>query len=131
MKGLSLIYHFQSSQNQNEDFRPARYKIVYFFNESGMVPPRLLQELLKSFPDSNSIDKSFLSLDELKDFALRVSQELGSEEVRLISVQDYNIAIDGAKDISSFQQSFYKFGEIFSSEPSSRKKGFFGKFFNS
>ena len=129
MKGLSLIYHFQASQNQNEDFLPARYKIVYFFNESGMISSEVILQLLRSFPDSNSLDQSFLSLDELKDFALRVSQEVGSDEVRLISVQDYNIAIDGAKDIKTFQESLFKFGEIYSSEPGGRKKGFFGKFF--
>jgi hypothetical protein len=130
MNGLTLIYHFQSSQNQDEDFRPASYKMVYFFNEEGFVDNKLILELLKAFPDSNYQDKTFLNLDDLKAFAHRVAEELSSPEVRLISVQDYNIGIDGARDIKSFRELFGKYGEAIVNEQAVKKKGLFGKLFS-
>lgn len=130
MNGLTLIYHFQSSQNQDEDFKPASYRMVYFFNEEGFVDSQLILELLKAFPDSNYQDKTFLNLDDLKSFAHRVAQEVGAAEVRLISVQDYNIGIDGAKDLKSFREVFSKYGEAIINEQAVKKKGLFGKLFS-
>lgn len=130
MNGLTLIYHFQSSQNQDEEFRPASYKMVYFFNEDGFVDNKLILELLKAFPDSNYQDKTFLNLDDLKAFAHRVAEELGSPQVRLISVQDYNIGIDGARDLKSFRELFGKYGEAIVNEQAVKKKGLFGKLFS-
>lgn len=130
MNGLTLIYHFQSSQNQDEEFKPASYKMVYFFNEEGFVENRVILELLKAFPDSNFQDKTFLNLDDLKAFAHRVAEELGSPQVRLISVQDYNIGIDGARDIKSFRELFGKYGEAIVNEQAVKKKGLFGKLFS-
>lgn len=130
MKGLTLIYHFQSSQNQDEEFKPASYKMVYFFNEEGFVESKLILELLKAFPDSNYQEKTFLNLDDLKAFAHRVAEELGSPEVRLISVQDYNIGIDGARDLKSFRELFGKYGEAIVNEQAVKKKSLFGKLFS-
>ena len=130
MSDLTLIYHFQSSQNQDEEFKPASYKMVYFFNNEGFVESKLILELLKAFPDSNFQDKTFLNLDDLKAFANRVAEELQASQVRLISVQDYNIGIDGAKDIKTYRELFSKYGETLVNEQSVKKKGLFGKFFS-
>jgi hypothetical protein len=130
MNDLTLIYHFQSSQNQDEEFKPASYKMVYFFNSEGFVDSKLILELLKAFPDSNFQDKTFLNLDDLKAFAHRVAEEVQAAQVRLISVQDYNIGIDGAKDIKSYRELFNKYGETLVNEQTVKKKGLFGKFFS-
>ena len=130
MSGLTLIYHFQSSQNQDEEFKPASYKMVYFFSDEGFVDPKIILELLKAFPDSNYQDKTFLNLEDLKAFALRVAEEMGVAQVRLLSVQDYNIGIDGAKDLKSFKDLFGKYGEALINEQAVKKKGLFGKFFS-
>lgn len=130
MNGLTLIYNFQSSQNQDEEFKPASYKMVYFFSDEGFVDPQIILELLKAFPDSNYQDKTFLNLEDLKAFALRVAEEMGVAQVRLLSVQDYNIGIDGAKDLKSFKDLFNKYGEALINEQAVKKKGLFGKFFS-
>jgi hypothetical protein len=130
MSGLTLIYHFQSSQNQDEEFKPASYKMVYFFSDEGFVEPQIILELLKAFPDSNFQDKTFLNLEDLKAFALRVTEEMGESQVRLLSVQDYNIGIDGAKDLESYQELFNKYGEALINQQAVKKKGLFGKFFS-
>lgn len=127
---LNLIYHFQSSQNQEGAFRPASYRLVYFFGSQGFLERSLLHELSKSVPEADHEHLTFLNLDDLKTFALRVSQELKEDEVRLISVQDYNIGVDGAKDAGTFREIFEKYGELVVNEEAPRKKGFFGKFFN-
>jgi hypothetical protein len=126
---LNLIYHFQTSQNQDQDFRPASYGVVYFFNENDFLEKDFLKEMSKSVPDADHEDLTFLNLDDLKAFALRVSQELGEKDVRLISVQDYNIGLDGARDKNSFVGIFSKYGEVLVNE-SAKKKGILGKFFS-
>lgn len=126
---LNLIYHFQTSQNQDQEFRPASYGVVYFFNQDGFLEKDFLQEMSKSVPEADHINLSFLNLDDLKAFALRVSQELQEKEVRLISVQDYNIGLDGAKDKTSFTDIFSKYGELIVNE-AAKKKGLLGKLFS-
>lgn len=126
---LHLIYHFQTSQNQDGDFRPASYGVVYFFSEQGFLEKDLLKEMSKTVPEADHENLTFLNLDDLKAFALRVCQEVSEKEVRLMSVQDYNIGLDGAKDIKTFQSVFTKYGELVVNE-SARKKGLFGKLFS-
>lgn len=127
---LNLVYHFQTSQNQDGDFRPASYGVVYFFSDEGFLEKSLLKEMSKTIPEADHEGLTFLNLDDLKSFALRVSQELSVREVRLISVQDYNIGLDGAKDLSTFRLLFEKYGELVINEDISKKKSFFGKLFS-
>jgi hypothetical protein len=126
---LQLIYHFQASQNQDLEFRPASYGVVYFFSDSGIIDKNLLIEMSKTVPEADHVRLTFLSLDDLKTFALRVGQELSENEVRLISVQDYNIGLDGAKDLKSFQSVFEKYGELIQHE-NAKKKSLFSKIFS-
>lgn len=126
---LNLIYHFHTSQNQDGDFKPASYGVVYFFSEQGFLEKDLLKEMSKTVPEADHDNLTFLNLDDLKTFALRVCQETSEKEVRLMSVQDYNIGLDGAKDLKSFQTVFSKYGEVVVNE-SAKKKGLFGKLFS-
>jgi hypothetical protein len=127
---LSLIYHFRSSKSLNGEWSPASYRAVYFFSEDGFLDSGLLSELAKSVPEANHQELTFLNLDDLRSFALRVCQELRAQDVRLISVQDFNIGVDGATDLKSFQSIFSKFGEVVETEEAPRKKGFLSKFFS-
>jgi hypothetical protein len=129
MKELVLIYHFETSQNKNDEFKPASYKILYIFNADGMIDDKRIAEFINANAESFSLDQSFSNLDDLKSFSLHLSQYFERNEVRLISVQDYNIGIDGAKDRHSFVQIFSNFGEVFVDESKPKKKGFFGNFF--
>jgi hypothetical protein len=130
MKGLNLIYHFQSFHGPDEEFKPASYRILYFFDEEGFVDPKVILDLLKAFPDSDFKDKTFLNLDDLKAFVMRTAEHLEVSQVRLISVQDYNIGIDGARDLKSYRELFNKYGEALINQQSAKKKGLFGKFFS-
>lgn len=126
---LNLIYNFQTSQNLDGDFRPASYCVVYFFSDDGFLDNALLKEMSKTVPDADHERLTFLNLDDLKTFALRVCQELSHQNVRLLSIQDYNIGLDGAKDLASYQVIFNKYGEMVQNE-SAKKKGLFGKLFS-
>jgi hypothetical protein len=126
---LYLIYNFQTSQNQDMDFKPASYCVVYFFSDDGFLDDDLLKEMSKTVPDADHKQLTFLNLDDLRNFALRVGQELSVREVRLISVQDYNIGLDGAKDLASYRTIFNKFGDLVINPDVSKKKSFFGKIF--
>ena len=129
MTELNLIYYFKSSQNQSGEFKPARYKVIFFFSAEGFLEQNKLTELAKSVPEADYSEMTFLNLDDLKAFAHRVAQEYNVSSVRLTSVQDYNIGLDGAKDLGTFRDIFNKFGEVVVNEELSKKKGFFGKFF--
>lgn len=126
---LKLIYHFQTSQNHEDEFVPASYGVVYFFSDEGFLDKDFLRELARSVnPGTSDEHLTFPNLDDLKAFALRVCQELSERDVRLISVQDYNIGIDSAKDLVSLQGIFNKYGELIQNE-SAKKKGIMAKFF--
>ena len=127
---LNLIYHFQASQNQNNEWKPASYHVIYFFDNNGFLDQKMLQELSKSIENADHIHLTFLNLDDLKAFAMRVAQELKASNVRLLSVQDYNIGIDGSKDRASYLEMFQKFGELIANEELNKPKGFFGKLFS-
>lgn len=127
---LILIYHFQSFQNEEGEFSPARYKVIYCFAGTGFLETQALQKIALKIPEADAADLTFLSLDDLKNFALLMAEEFEEDEVRLISVQDFNIGIDGAKDISSFRQIFLGFGELVRGEGASKKrKGILSRFF--
>lgn len=126
---LNLVYHFQASQNQDTDFRPASYGVVYFFSKDGFLDHGLLREMSKAVPEADHVNLTFLNLDDLRNFALRVCQEVGEREVRLISVQDYNIGLDGAKDLGTFKNIFAKYGEVVVNE-SAKPKSLFGRLFS-
>lgn len=126
---LNLIYHFKASQNKDGFFTPPSYGVLYFFSDEGFLDHGLLKEMSKAVPDADHEHLTFLNLDDLKAFALRLCQEVSAKEVRLISVQDYNIGLDGARDMESFKAIFSKYGEVVENE-AARKKGFFGKLFS-
>jgi len=130
MSELKLIYNFHSSQSNAGEFLPASYKVVFFFGEEGFIDHHQLIELAKSIPNAEHHSLNFLNLDDLKEFALRVAQEMGLSRVRLISVQDFNIGIDGAKDLKTFHDIFPKYGELVIDESASKKKGLFSKIFS-
>lgn len=125
---LNLVYHFQSSQSQDGDFRPASYRMIYFFSNQGFVGEDLIRNLRSSVPEAND-DLTFVNLEDLKYFALRVSEDLQETEVRLISVQDYNIGLDGAGNLVEFREIFKKYGELVINENAPKKKGLLGKIF--
>lgn len=127
---LNLIYHFQASQNDEGEFKPPSYGVLFFFSKEGFLDPELLHEMSKAVPDADHSRLTFLNLDDLKSFAVRVCQELSAKEVRLISVQDYNIGLDGAKDMKSFQSIFEKYGEVVVNEAARKKSGLLGKLFS-
>lgn len=127
---LHLIYHFQSSQNQNESWTPASYRVVHFFGDEGFISDERLREIAGGDPHANVDRLTFLSLEDLKSFANRVLAEVGGEEVRLLSVQDYNIGLDGARDISELREIFVKFGETIGEPAAAKKKGLLGKLFS-
>jgi hypothetical protein len=128
---LNLIYQFRPSQNLQGDFRTANYCVVFFFSEDGFIDRELLVEMAKVIPEADHDQLTFASLDDLKNFSLRVAQELQDREVRLISVQDYNIGVDGARDLAQYQQIFQSFGEVIMNEEARKKKGgLLGKLFS-
>ena len=51
-----------------------------------------------------------------------LAEDLEVEEARLISIQDYNIGVDGARNANEFKGIFSHFGEVIKN-PKMKKKG--------
>jgi hypothetical protein len=126
---LNIIYYFQSSQTFDDVFRPARYKVIYCFSQNGFLDLPILQELAKCVPEADYLSLNFLSLDDLKIFALRVCEEFNSEDARLLSAQDYNIGLDSVISKENYREIFEKYGEVVIKESRSNKKSLLGKIF--
>jgi hypothetical protein len=126
---LHVIYHFQSSQNLNEGFIPANYQILYVFNNIELIERSKLVELAKAIPESNFNQLSFLNLEDLSSFCLRVFEEYGAKELFLISSQDYNIGLEAIKSKKDFWTMFESYGEKLSIPVKNGKKSLLGKIF--
>jgi hypothetical protein len=98
------------------NFRPGGFYVIYCFSSEGLVDP--------------GGPLQFQTLEDLKQHALRLAQDHGLEEVRVISAQDFNIGVDGARDLASFRAIFTRFGEALGDGGGRRKKGLFGKLFS-
>lgn len=126
---LYLIYHFQSSHNDAEEFRPAKYRVLYFFNDEEFLSGASLRERYRDFQPDGGDDLSFQSLDLLKDFAASFASEFEAEEVRLISAQDYNVGQDSVRDRKGLFAALGKYGEAVADVGHKKKGGLFGKLF--
>ncbi len=126
---LYLIYHFQSSHNADNEFRPAKYRVLYFFNDDEFLDESSLRSRYKDFAPEGGEDLSFQSLDLMKDFAMSFASEFEAEEVRLISAQDYNVGQDSVKDRKGLGQVFAKYGEAVVNPEFKKRGGIFGKLF--
>ena len=83
---LNLIYHFQTSSKIEDQFTPARYGVVAFFSEQGVLDKGFLIGLSQTLPDVTIEDLTFQNLEDLKTFSLKVGQKLSAKKVRIISI---------------------------------------------
>lgn len=80
------------------------------------------------FKEDHLTMMTFETLDELKEFIGFLLQKLSLSKAYILSVQDYNIGLDGAKDRDSFCSLFEKYGEeVIIENP--KLKNLFSKFF--
>ncbi len=128
---INLIYHFGHDADSEFPELSGRYRILYFFTESGPVPPELQESVaLKLFNRSVGFPATFSSLDDLKEFAMGVCIALKSPEVFVLSVQDYNVGVEAARDVRAFRELFRRYGlNLSNPDIISRGPGLFGKFF--
>jgi hypothetical protein len=130
-KSLYLLYHFSEAPSQDSEFASARYRVVYLFNEQGL----LKSEQFKKVCDEFGIDKDkpnidFPTKEELTNFAERLSEQQGSHSIFLLSVNDYNIGIESCHDILAFKEIFSRYGtELDNSSSDKTDRGLFSKFF--
>jgi hypothetical protein len=126
---LYLVYSFQASYSLNNNFHPAKYKVIYAFNERNHLDDNLLVELAKLVPESSYLDLNFLTLDDLKLYLLRVLEHLNFTQGYLISSQNYNIGLESIRKKEEFKTIFTQFGELVLREDRTPKKGLLSKIF--
>ncbi len=132
---INLIYHFgHSSTASMETELPELsgcYRVLYFFSDAGPVSPEAQEEVaIRLFNRSVGIPATFSSLDDLKDFAMGVCQFVKAPEVFILSVQDYNVGVEAARDVRAFRELYRRYGlNLANPDVINRGPGLFGKFF--
>ena len=108
---LKLIYKLVGSTDPDSTELTGRYEVLYFFGEGGPIPLEMMNEVSQELYDRPAIPPvSFHSLDELKAFALHICRRTGGPEVFVLSVQDYNIGIEAARDVRAFRELLRRYG---------------------
>ncbi len=128
---LKLIYKLTGGTDPESTELTSRYEVLYFFGEGGPIALDLMNEISQQlFQRPASPPVSFKSLDELKDFALAICQRLQGPEVFVLSVQDYNIGVEAAKDVRAFRELFRRYGiNISNPEVIHKAPGLIGRLF--
>lgn len=130
---LNLIYKFTHEESAEFPDLSGRYTVLYFFSEAGPVPSDVQEEVAQRvFGKSVGFPASFTSMDELKDFAMSVTQQLRAPEVFVLSVQDYNVGVEATRDVRAFREIYRRYGlNLSNADIITRGPGLFGKFFTS
>ncbi len=124
---LNLIYRHVPAPNDTGGV----YEVVHFFSAAGPVPWTTLEEAgERALGRPVGSPPAVPTLEELKALALGVCQAVGAPEVFLISVPDYNIGVEAARDVRAYREIFRRYGVVISnSEVIGRTPGLMGRFF--
>ena len=123
---LNLLYVFQTPL-PGDGFvsdRPllAKYFISKFYHPEGELVDETLFKLYEQmFGHSMNYEWGigpFDGLDELNQYAVKVTQEVGAPGVNLLSLHEYNNAVEKINDAESFKGLFQEIG-LFLQNPDS------------
>jgi len=128
---INLIYHFGHDVDSEFPDLAGRYRILYFFSEAGPVSFESQEATyVKLFNRPATHPVTFTSLDDLKEFAMGVCQLVKAPEVFVLSVQDYNVGVEAARDVRAFREIYRRYGlNLSNPDIINRGPGLFGKFF--
>lgn len=128
---IKLIYKQSGVIDPEATELTGRYEVLYFFGEGGPISLETMNEVCQElFQRKATPPVTFKSLDELKDFALAVCQKLQAPEVFVLSVQDYNIGVEAARDVRAFRELFRRYGSaIHNPEIINKGPGIIGRLF--
>lgn len=126
---LYFIYHFKASQNINGEFLSARYRLLFAFNKLELIDRARLSKIAEGNTDWDSDYLTFLNLEDLTSFVVKVGLEFDFSEAYLVSSQDYNIGLEELRNKDDFWNVFESYGEKVVIAGKNNKKGFLGKIF--
>jgi hypothetical protein len=119
---LVCIYSFHPELEGDE-----RYKIIRLYGADGILSFDDLMSIYSQLFQKNLDKLLFSTYEEMEKFLFLVIEEVQTEGVYCLSVEDYNIAIDNVRDVDAFKIMPEKFGTLLVL-PNIPKKSFFSKF---
>lgn len=137
-KGLPiyLIYTYKKEQSQYNDVYTddATYHALKVFNDDTVLTKKesspIYEELFKRDVETEWQCGPFYNLNDLNRFSLALTEELEAPYITVLSVQDYNAAIEAIQDLDSFKQMFENTGlKLESPYAQNRKSTFFSRIF--
>ncbi len=128
------IYHFFHPRS-HENALP-QYYLLHILDHRGFLDRELsvrvyAEKFNRELDRDQEIVGPFESLEELSSFSYDLASAVDSPKVSLLSVNDYNLLLENATDMSSFIFDLKNKGNILENiEKSQQKKiGFFSKIF--
>lgn len=129
---LKLIFKMVEGTDPDSTELTGRYEVLYFFGEGGPISLEMMDEVSRAlFQRPVTPPVTFKSLDELKEFALATCQRVRGAEVFVLSIHDYNIGVEAARDVRAFRELFRRYGINMPNPDVINKasKGLMGRFF--
>lgn len=116
------------------------YRAEVCLGEQGPIAPEVLRKVYRRQRDGGrdrdaadgdgGEELRFQGLDELQQFSFSLLQELAARHCYLLSKEAYNEGVRGVSEAEQLREIFVKFGDVISNhEQKSRRRGFFGRFF--
>lgn len=109
---LSVEILYSHKQVDHRENHTSCYQILYMNLEELGLTKETLISLYKQCSAFEMSDKeyAFDDLELLGDFSLRLCEQVRAERTLLLSVEDYNLALESVNEVSAFREIFIRFG---------------------
>jgi hypothetical protein len=106
---LRLIYRI-FKQEQEDEKLARQYHVCRVYSDTEFASEEILQEIKHSLLQEER--SYFRTMEELQQFALLVVQKFRASQIILLSVEDYNLAVESVHDLVEYRELFKQHGEV-------------------
>lgn len=131
-----LVYGYRYFEDQwNEGPKTSSYYVEYYFDHHGVIDQETIETILEDqkqkifFLNTHKIGP-FIEMSDLERFALRLADELRSQKIVILSVQEFNAIVLEQNRIDGLYEHFLNGGRTIYNEESNKSGGLLNKFFN-
>ena len=126
IEALFAVYDYQNGERALD----ASYRLLYVFGNEGPVERELLEKVYcEIFMKEKVEGSSFESLMQLNQYAFELCTRLNAARICLLSVQEYNSALEKSLSVEEFKNNLTEFADCIENVDKGRKTGLLGKLF--
>jgi|LULF01.1.fsa_nt_gb hypothetical protein len=124
-ESIYLLFRFEENSQSQEPQQHNRYRVIYFFDEYGLISSDMLSSFHLNHIENNIF---FRTKEDMLRFALSFIEEHRYQNCFLLSVNDYNIGVESCHQLSDYLKVFSEYGHKLENTEQS-KSSIFGKLF--